>query len=439
MTEGARRLPSSAPAAGSGEGGPNHALPSGLPRRSAHRATWILIAVRAGYAYNWFTIGPALPAIGAEYHAGPAEWGLLVAAFLVAAGILQVPAGVLSRRYGSRAVALWGAMILALASIASAFAPSFAFLVGMRVLAGAGAALFFSPAIGLVGSLFPEGERGLPVGTFSSAFSGGAAAGVFLSALLVGAVGWRTDLALGGVMLLALTLLAFLIIPAAAGAPSRRPAPRLPAALKLPSLWAIGLAFVGLEAASFATGQFIVPYGTLILGWSAAVAGAVGIAFILPSVAGGPVGGMLAERSGRRRTQFIVVSLVVTLLVVAIPWVGLVPMVFLGSVFAFCYGFIYAVMYVIPAYLPGLPSEEIPIGIGLFNSIQLSGGALVSWFFGWLVAAAGYPIAWTVLGVAVALPLALLKFVPPTRRARARTVGRPEVSAELVPPPEPSP
>ncbi len=420
-----------------GHGRSDAGRPSELPRRTAHRATWVLIAVRAGYAYNWFTIGPALPAIGAEFNVGPAEWGLLIAAFLVAAGLLQVPAGVLSRRYGSRSVALWGAALLGIASIASALAPSFDVLVAMRVLAGAGAALFFSPAIGLVGSLFPEGKRGLPVGSFSSAFSGGAAAGVFFSAILVGAVGWRTDIAVGGVGLLLLTFIAFLVIPGVAGAPARRPDPGLPRALKLPALWAIGIAFIGLEAASFATGQFIVPYGTLILGWSAAVAGAVGIAFILPSVAGGPVGGMLAERSARRRTQFLVASLVVTVLVVAIPWVGLLPMVFIGSVFAFCYGFIYAVMYVLPAYLPGLPSEEIPIGIGLFNSIQLSGGAIVSWFFGWLVAVEGYTVAWTILGLAVALPLVALKFVPPTRGARPHGgPARPAIAAELAPAPE---
>lgn len=413
--------------------------PSGLSAKSVNRATWVLIAVRAGYAYNWFTIGPALPAIGAEFNVGPAEWGLLIAAFLVAAGLLQVPAGMLSRRYGSRSVALWGAALLGVASIASALAPSFAVLVATRVLAGAGAALFFSPAIGLVGSLFPEGKRGLPVGTFSSAFSGGAAAGVFFSAILVGEVGWRYDMAIGGIMLLALTLVAFLMIPRAAGAPSRQPAPRVPHALKLPALWAIGVAFIGLEAASFATGQFIVPYGTLVLGWSAAVAGAVGIAFILPSVVGGPVGGMVAERSARRRTQFLLASAVVTLLVIAIPWVGLVPMLFLGSVFAFCYGFIYAVMYVLPAYLPGLPAEEIPIGIGLFNSIQLSGGALVSWSFGYLVAIAGYTIAWTVLGVVVAVPLIALRFVPRTRGAHpVIDEGRPAGAAGLGPPLEPA-
>ncbi|MCW6167339.1 MAG: MFS transporter, partial [Thermoplasmatales archaeon] len=273
--------------------GPATLPATGLSAASTRRATTIMIAVRAGYAYNWYTVGPALPAIGAQFSVGPAAWGLLLAIFLVAAGLLQVPAGMLSQRFGSRPVALAGAALLGVASIASGFAPTFASLVALRGLAGAGAALFFSPAIGLVGSLYPEGKRGLPVGMFSSAFSGGAAAGVLLSAIAVGPLGWHWTLALGGAGLLVLTFGAVLLIPRGVGVAPPVPAarPRLPVALRLPALWAIGFAFIGIEGATFATGQFLVPYGTVELGWSAAVAGGVGMAFVLPSIIGGPIGG----------------------------------------------------------------------------------------------------------------------------------------------------
>ncbi|EQD57531.1 Major facilitator superfamily MFS-1 [mine drainage metagenome] len=141
--------------------------------RDANRSTWILIAVRAGYAYNWFTIGPALPAIGAAFSVGPGEWGVLVASFLVGAGAMQVPAGLWARRYGPRSVGLSGAVLLGVGSILCALAPSFLILWVLRIVAGIGAGLFFSPAIGLVSSLHAEGRRGLAVGGFSSAFSAG--------------------------------------------------------------------------------------------------------------------------------------------------------------------------------------------------------------------------------------------------------------------------
>ncbi|MGD0718238.1 MAG: MFS transporter [Thermoplasmata archaeon] len=406
----------------------------------ANRSTWILIAVRAGYAYNWFTIGPALPAIGVSFAIGPAEWGVLVASFLVGAGAMQVPAGLWARRRGSRAVSLYGAALLGIASILCALAPSFAVLLALRVVAGVGAGLFFSPAIGLVSSLHSEGRRGLAVGGFSSAFSAGAALGIFTSALVVAGIGWQWDLASGGIGLLVLTGCAALFIPRSAGAPPPRPLPaeRVPRSLRIPTLWAIGFAFIGLEGAAFATSQFVVPYGTLTQGWTAAVAGAVGIAFVLPSVVGGPYGGTVAERRSNHRTQFVVATGAAALVLFALPWSGLAGAVAIGIVFSFCYGVIYAVMYIVPLYMPDVPREEVPIAIGLFNSIQLAGGAVIASVFGWILAATSYAFAWPALAVMMVAPLAVLLAIPPIRRssrraARADGAGPPAAAAPARP------
>ncbi len=391
--------------------------------REANRSTWILIAVRAGYAYNWFTIGPALPAIGAAFSVGPGEWGVLVASFLVGAGAMQVPAGLWARRYGPRSVGLAGAVLLGVASILCALAPSFLILVSLRIVGGIGAGLFFSPAIGLVSSLHAEGRRGLAVGGFSSAFSAGAALGLFVSAIVVADIGWQWDLALGGIGLLVLTAFATFIIPRSAGAPPPRSArtERVPRAFHIPALWAIGIAFIGLEGAAFATSQFVVPYGTLTQGWTAAVAGAVGIAFVLPSVVGGPYGGIVAERRANHRTQFVLATLAAAAVLFVLPWSGLAGAVAIGIAFSFSYGFIYAVMYVVPQYMPDLPREEIPLAIGLFNSIQLAGSAVIASAFGWILAATSYSFAWPALAVMTVVPLAVLLAIPPLRRSSRRS------------------
>jgi MFS transporter, ACDE family, multidrug resistance protein len=388
-----------------------------LSPTSRTRATWVLIAARAGYAYNWFDIGPALPRIGAAFGVGPLDWGILIAVFLVGAGAFQVPAGFLARRYGARTLSIAGIAVLAGAALGSAAAPSFAWLVAARLIAGVGAALFFSPAIGLVASLFPPGRRGVPVGGFSSAFSAGAAAGVFATALLVPLVDWRAALALGGAGLGVLTLLAVLAIPRFAGAPPSRPVRdpgRIPSALRFRGVWAVGFAFVGFEGATFATGQFIVPFGEVVRGWSAAIAGAVGMMFVLPSIVGGPIGGSVAERRPNHRTQLVVVTLGGAAALALVPFAGLAAALALGSVFSFAYGFVYAVMYVIPHFWARVPTGEIPLAIGLFNAIQLAGGALVSFGFGWLVAAGSYPIAWEGVAAIQAATLIALVALPPT-------------------------
>ncbi len=407
--------------------GPGEPTP-GLPPRARARATWVLIAARAGYSYNWFDVGPALPRIGATFGVGPADWGLLVAAFLVGAGAFQVPAGFLARRYGARSLSLLGLALLAAAGVGGAFSPSFDLLLASRVVAGAGAGLFFSPAIGLVASLFPPGRRGVPVGAFSSAFSAGAAVGVLGTALLVPVVDWRAALAIGGLGLAALTAVAAFAVPRSAGAAPPRPArPRagLPAALRFRGVWAIGLAFVGFEGATFATGQFIVPFGEAVRGWTAAVAGGVGMMFVLPSVLGGPIGGSLAERRPDHRTQMLVVTLAGASVLALVPFAGLAAAVLIGSVFSFAYGFVYAVMYVVPHFWPNVPAEEIPLAIGLFNALQLAGGALVSFGFGWLVAVRSYSFAWEALAALQAATLVALLALPPTSSAGRRVAGAP--------------
>ncbi|MGP8074044.1 MAG: MFS transporter [Thermoplasmata archaeon] len=404
--------------------------------RARARATWVLIGARAGYAYNWFDIGPALPRIGATFGVGPAEWGLLVAMFLVGAGAFQVPAGFLARRYGARALSLWGLGLLAAAGASGAFAPSFAWLLASRLVAGIGAALFFSPAIGLVGTLFPRGQRGVPVGAFSSAFSAGAALALIGTAVLVPIVDWRAALALGGIGLGALTVLAIFAIPRAAGAPGPRPAarrPMLPEALRFRGVWAIGLAFVGFEGATFAASQFIVPFGEAIRGWSGVIAGTVGMMFVLPSVVGGPVGGSIAERYTNHRTQLALVTLGGAASLALVPFAGLAAAILVGSIFSFAYGFVYAVMYVIPHFWPSVPTEEIPLAIGLFNAIQLGGGALVSFGFGWLVSVRSYSVAWEAVAAVQALTLVALFALPRTVSAGPRASAESGPRAGLSP------
>jgi MFS family permease len=398
--------------------------PGGLPLspRAAVRATWALVALRIGYAYNWFDVGPALPSIGTTFAVGPAEWGLLAAAFLVGAGLLQVPAGFLARRYGARSVSLAGVGLLALSAAACGAAPSFPVLFVLRLVAGVGAALFFSPAIGLVASLYPPGQRGLPVGGFSSAFSAGAALGIVGTALLIPLIGWQLSLVVGGAALGLTTVVSLFAVPRAAGAAPRLPSAArsgVPAALRYRGVWAIGIAFIGYEGATFATGQFVVPWGEAVQGWTIALAGVVGMMFVLPSTLGGPVGGRVAERHRNHRTQFVVATLVGVAVIALLPFAGLALALAIGIVFSFSYGFVYAVMYVIPQFWREVPAEEIPLAIGLLNSIQLAGGAGVSALFGVIVAARSYAVGWEALALLVLATLVAIVFLPVTPPAGA--------------------
>jgi hypothetical protein len=73
----------------------------------------------------------------------------------------------------------------------------------------------------------------------------------------------------------------------------------------------------------------------------------------------------------------------------------------------------YAVMYVIPQYWREVPSSEIPLAIGLLNSVQLAGGAGVAALFGGIVGATSYPVAWECLAGLILLTLVAIVLLPP--------------------------
>jgi predicted MFS family arabinose efflux permease len=147
--------------------------------------------------------------------------------------------------------------------------------------------------------------------------------------------------------------------------------------------------------------------------------------YVLPSLFGGPVGGPYAERHANHRTQFLVVTLLGASVLTLLPFVGLAGAIAVGVVFSFSYGVIYAVMYVLPHFWSDVPPAEIPLAIGLFNSIQLAGGAGVSFLFGWIVSVRSYAFAWEVLAGVVALTLLALVALPATR---PRAAGPPDAA-----------
>ncbi len=406
---------------------------AGLPRSAVSRSMVVLVALRVVYAYNWFDIGPGLPLIASTYHGVPAsQWGFLLAAFFAGAAMLQVPAGLLARRHGTRTISLVGAGLLGGSALLCALAPDFPVLLVLRFASGAGAGLFFSPAIALVATLYPPGERGIPVGAFSSAFAAGAGLGTFVPALVDPIIGWQASLAIGGGAMLVLFALGGLVIPRGAGAPatskakvSPSPSPRkgllsLPA-LRSRGVWAIGFAFVGLEGASLSTSQFFVPYAEgPALGWGPVLAGAVGALFVTPSVFGGPLGGRLVEKFTNRRTQLFIFTALPALLLLLVPRSSVVGIASIATLFAFTFGMVYAMMYVIPPYLPGIDQEDTPLAIGLLNAVQLAGGATVSAVVGWVVATFGFADLWTSMVLFILVPLAFLLLVPVTGRSLSR-------------------
>ena len=222
--------------------------------------TFLLVAL-AELAY--FTAdGILLPALP-RYVTGPlgggdVAVGVVIGAFSVSAFLLRSWAGIQADRRGRRILMVAGASVFAVSVLGYSFASSTELLVGMRLLTGAGEALFFVGALAANVDLAPPERRGEAISFASLSLYIGIGAGPLIGEPLIDRFGfraaWGASIALAGVaVVLSLSLPPMRPVEQAPSGERHRlihPAGLLPGLILLATIWGMGgfLAFVPLYA-----------------------------------------------------------------------------------------------------------------------------------------------------------------------------------------------
>jgi MFS family permease len=381
-----------------------------------------LFLARCVYAFSWYNIGAVAIQIDAGFHIGVATFGLVLGAFLIGAAIFQLPAGFAAMRWGSRRVSLAALVTMGVFALASAFSPDWYVLAALRFGVGAGAAFFFAPGLGLVASYFPSGSRGPIIGLYNAGFALGAAAGLFLGAILGVAFGWPVALGVGGAGLLVAALAAAMLLPDTGAVPSHRSLTELLDAarpvLRSRPLWALSFALTGLWAGFFIVAQYFVSFAaTVHPSWPVALAVSLPTMMILLEILGGPLGGVWGERTHDMRRALAVTGVTCAIALLLIPFLPLSGLIALFAVLGVAEGAVFAVLYLIPSYSPENRGEGFALALALLNCVQIFFGSLLAIAFGFIAADAGYTDAWLFAGGVGGATLVLLLWVNGTRTA----------------------
>lgn len=155
------------------------------------------------------SVNIALPAIQREFTVNAVMLGWIANAYLLATGVFLVPAGKLSDIHGRRRVFIGGIFSFTLFTVLTAFVPSVAWMIVLRVLQGVGAAMTMATGIAIISAVFPPNERGQAIGITVASVYIGLSVGPFAGGLLTGAFGWRSLFLIIGPMGLAAFFLAF--------------------------------------------------------------------------------------------------------------------------------------------------------------------------------------------------------------------------------------
>jgi MFS family permease len=368
------------------------------------------------YAFNWYNVGAVLPLIGSALGATTPELGVVLGAFLAGAGVFQLPAGLAAMRWGNRTVSIAALVLMGAFSLASAFSPNWMVLAALRFGAGAGAAFFFAPALGLVTSYYPVGSRGPVIGIYNAGFSLGSGVGLFAGAFLGAALGWSWALAIGGIGLLAAAAIAPLVLPRTEVARAFRSVRALWMAsrpvLRSRDLWALALSYIGLWTVFYVAAQYFVQYAHEVHpSWSLGVAAGLPTLMIAVEIVGAPLGGWLGERRVDMRWILGGFGAIAAAEIFLIPYASLAELVPLFVLLGFVAGVTFAVLYLLPTYLPETSAEGLSLGLALMNAIQIFAGSGLAVAFAFIATYAGYADAWFFAGAVGLGTLPLLLWV----------------------------
>jgi DHA1 family bicyclomycin/chloramphenicol resistance-like MFS transporter len=152
---------------------------------------WLLAMLSALGPLSTDLYLPALPAIGADFGAGPAAVQWTLSGFLMGFAPAMLFVGPLADRFGRRPLALAGTALFVLASLACALAPTLPLLVGARVVQAVGASTGPVLSRAIVRDTCPPVRIGAVFATISGVMSLAPAVGPVLGGVLIGVGGWE--------------------------------------------------------------------------------------------------------------------------------------------------------------------------------------------------------------------------------------------------------
>jgi MFS family permease len=270
----------------------------------------VLFVVRLTMAFQFQSVAAVAPLLGNAFGVGLADIGMLIGLYFAPGVALALPGGTIGHRLGDKRTVLAALLLMLIGGLAMALSPSWSMQIAGRLVSGAGGVMLNVQMTKIVADWFAGKEIATAMAIFVNSWPAGVALSLLTLPLLGTAYGVGVVyLAVAALIAAALVLLVAAYRPPAglvtATAPSVRPGRNA----------AIAVVVAGLIWGLFNVGfAMIFSFGPSMLverGWSITAAGSTISIVLWLAVVSVPLGGFLADRSGRP-TVILVVGCVVS-------------------------------------------------------------------------------------------------------------------------------
>ncbi|MFE3519161.1 MFS transporter [Streptomyces sp. NPDC059166] len=370
-------------------------------------------------------INLALPHIGTEFGVDRTQQGMILSAFFLAYAACQIPGGLLADRFGSKRILLWAMLVWSVFTALTGTAWSFAALVVIRVLFGAGQGIFPAAAMKAVAERTGPAERMTASGWISSSNAFGAVVAPLIAGPVIALWGWRMSFfAVAGLGVATFVLVQLLLPPARpAAVPENTGGGGTRALLATPPMWLyVGMLF-GYGMLAWGLNSWIPSYLQTERGLSLESSGLLSA---LPALFGGIamiLSGRCADRLKGRPALLVAPSMAVAGAAVLamtqarnlVAFEALLCLAYAAC--TFCFTPIFAVpLRTLSTRLSGAAS-------GMINFGGQSAGILVPILMGYLADTYSFTVAFAVLGLGAALTAVLALIAPQTSASLHSRIG----------------
>lgn len=270
--------------------------PADRPRRRPAaarltRAEWslllILVAIQFTHMVDFVIIMPLGDRLRKELKITKEEFGAVVAAYALAAGVASLLASSVMDRFDRKSVLLTMYAGFGLSTLFCGLATTYELLLVSRTLAGAFGGLAAVALMAVIGDVFPPEKRGRASGAVVSSFAAASILGLPVGLYLTPIYGRGMPFIVLAVVSAVVWIVAVFLLPPVRGhlaAPRRHPVAEFAAVVRQPNhLWGFAFTFF-LVLGTFTVASFLAPVYSSVNGWDEhqlAVVYMVGGAFTL--------------------------------------------------------------------------------------------------------------------------------------------------------------